>query len=146
LPGVNPWHGLKMTDVMLTRSAKACNHADTICQGLSQGLCQERICQELKPWQGHLRWADLLVILLLANVQLPRLFSILPGLLPLAKCNISCSEVSVTISDFSCFVFLFGFEGIGLVPPSFVHTFSLLLILLRIRKAVEDGSCCWVPT
>jgi len=97
LPGVNPWHcswlGLKNdwcdADIIcksLHNVRKACNHADTICQGLSQGLCQERICQELKPWQGHLRWADLLVILLLAklleNVQLPRLLAFCQGFCP----------------------------------------------------------------
>jgi len=65
---------------------KACNLADTICQGFSQGMCQECICQELKPWQGHLRWADLLGILLLAklltNVHLPRLSAFCQGFCP----------------------------------------------------------------
>ena len=65
---------------------KTYNHADTICQGFSQGLCQERICQKLKPWQVHLRWADLLVILLLekllANIQLPRLLAFCQGFCP----------------------------------------------------------------
>ena len=93
MPGVNPWHGFKMTDVIICKSLhwpecvrKACNHADTICQGLSQGLCQERICQELNPWQDHLWWADLLVILLLAkllaNVHLPRLSAFCQGFCP----------------------------------------------------------------
>jgi len=44
------------------------------------------ICQELNPWQGHLRWADLLVILLmaklLANVHLTRLFAFCQGFCP----------------------------------------------------------------
>jgi len=68
-----------MTDVHSLQSLhwpkcvrETCNYADTFCQG----LCLERICQELKPWQVHLRWVHLLVILLLAkplaNVLLPR--------------------------------------------------------------------------
>ena len=36
-----------------------------------------------------------------------------------ARNGMSNFRFCVTISDFSCFVFLFGFEGIGLVLPSF---------------------------
>jgi len=75
------WKRLMWCWRSLQKPAKVCIYADTICQGLSQGLCQEHICQELKPWQGHLRWADLLGILLLANVHLPRISTFCQGFL-----------------------------------------------------------------
>jgi hypothetical protein len=77
---------------------KACNHADTICQGLCQGLCQERILPGAKPLAGQFamsRFAgDSAPGKTPGKRPIAKAFSILPGLLPLAKCNISCSDIA----------------------------------------------------
>ena len=104
MSGVKPWHGLKMTDVM---SAKAC-----IDHNASESLqnCRHNLPEvEPGPVPGaHLPGAKALA----GSFAMSRFagdsaldktpakaFNILSGLLPLVKCNISCS-VSNLMVDF----------------------------------------------